>query len=88
MLSRSIHSNSHSDICDESKIYHNFPNQLFLAGWGFVVSKRTFASHRKRTFASYSKRTFASYTPYALKGQKLLAQGIALGNYGRKPVAL
>ena len=26
--------------------------------------------------------------PYALKGQKLLAQGIALGNYGRKPVAL
>ena len=27
-------------------------------------------------------------TPYALKGQKLLAQGSALGNYGRKPVAL
>ena len=26
--------------------------------------------------------------PHALKGQKLLAQGIALGNYGRKPVAL
>ena len=25
---------------------------------------------------------------YALKGQKLLAQGIALGNYERKPVAL
>ena len=25
---------------------------------------------------------------HALKGQKLLAQGIALGNYGRKPVAL
>ena len=21
---------------DESKIYHNFPNPLFLAGWGFV----------------------------------------------------
>ena len=80
MLSRSIHSNSQSDICDESKIYHNFPNQLFFADWGFVVSKRTFASHRKRTFASY--------TPYALKGQKLLAQGNALGNYGHKPVAL
>ena len=28
------------------------------------------------------------YVPHALKGQKLLAQGIALGNYGRKPVAL
>ena len=27
-------------------------------------------------------------TPNALKGQKLLAQGIALGNYGRNPVAL
>ena len=25
---------------------------------------------------------------HALKGQKLLAQGIALGNYGRKPDAL
>ena len=25
---------------------------------------------------------------HALKGQKLLAQGIALGNNGRKPVAL
>ena len=27
-------------------------------------------------------------TQYALKGQKLLAQGIALGNYGHKLVAL
>ena len=26
--------------------------------------------------------------PHALKGQKLLAQGIALGNYERQPVAL
>ena len=25
---------------------------------------------------------------HALKGQKLIAQGIALGNYERKPVAL
>ena len=30
----------------------------------------------------------ALYAPHALKGQKLLAQGIALGYYGRKPVAL
>ena len=30
----------------------------------------------------------ANFCPHALKGQKLLAQGIALGNYGRKPVAL
>ena len=27
-------------------------------------------------------------SPHALKGQKLLAQGIALGNYERKFVAL
>ena len=27
-------------------------------------------------------------TQHALKGQKLLAQGNALGYYGRKPVAL
>ena len=33
-------------------------------------------------------RLFASMAPNALKGQKLLAQGIALGNYGHKPVAL
>ena len=30
----------------------------------------------------------ASFYPYALKGQKLLAQGNALGNKERKPVAL
>ena len=33
-------------------------------------------------------RSFANFAPHALKGQKLLAQGNALGNYGRKPVAL
>ena len=27
-------------------------------------------------------RSFASFSPHALKGQKLLAQGIALGYYG------
>ena len=31
---------------------------------------------------------FSSFPPHALKGQKLLAKGIALGNYGSKPVAL
>ena len=33
-------------------------------------------------------RSFASFAPHALKGQKLLAQGIALGYFVRKPVAL
>ena len=36
----------------------------------------------------YIYRSFASFAPHALKGQKLLAQGIALGYYGCKPVAL
>ena len=37
-----------------------------------------------------SLRLFNSscFAPYALKGQKLLAQGNALGNYEHKPVAL
>ena len=37
-------------------------------------------------FFSYS--SFARKPPHALKVQKLLAQGIALGVYGRKTVAL
>ena len=37
-------------------------------------------------FVVYS--SFASFAPHALKGQKLLAQGSALGYFGRKPVAL
>ena len=41
-----------------------------------------------RYFFTLFNRTFASFVPHALKGQKLLAQGIALGNYGRNPVAL
>ena len=36
----------------------------------------------------YLNSSFASFAPHALKGQKLLAQGIALGYYGRNPVAL
>ena len=31
---------------------------------------------------------FRILAPHALKGQKPLAQGIALGYHGRKPVAL
>ena len=34
------------------------------------------------------RRLKSSQKQHALKGQKLLAQGSALGNYGRKPVAL
>ena len=31
-------------------------------------------------------RSFASFAPHALKGQKLLAQGSALGYFGRKVI--
>ena len=41
------------------------------------------------TYAPHAlKAPPALYAPHALKGQKLLAQGIALGYFGRKPVAL
>ena len=36
----------------------------------------------------FTFESIASFYPYALKGQKLLAQGNTLGNKGRKPVAL
>ena len=36
----------------------------------------------------YILQNFRMWFKYGLKAQKLLAQGIALGNYGRKPVAL
>ena len=35
-----------------------------------------------------STRPVSQVSPHALKGQKLLAQGIALGYYGFNPVAL
>ena len=31
---------------------------------------------------------YVTFAPYALKGQKLIAQGITLGNHERKPLAL
>ncbi len=37
-------------------------------------------------FIYYS--SFVNFAPHALKGQKLLAQGSALGYFGRKSVAL
>nr|WP_302198001.1 hypothetical protein [uncultured Prevotella sp.] len=41
-----------------------------------------------RFSALYTLLKFRKFSPHALKGQNLLAQGIALGNYGSKPVAL
>ena len=36
----------------------------------------------------YYKLNFSKFSPHALKGQKLLAQGSALGYFDAKPVAL
>ena len=40
------------------------------------------------SFYHKCNKSLASFTPHALKGQKLLAQGSALGYHVRKPVAL
>ena len=49
----------------------------------------TFEEIIKNDFLKWAQNcSFASFSPHALKGQKLLAQGSALGYYGRKPVAL
>ena len=50
---------------------------------GFLITDRTFAS-----FAPHALKGQKPQKQHALKGQKPLAQGIALGYYGRKPVAL
>ena len=41
-----------------------------------------------RMWLKYGLKAQKLQKQHALKGQKLLAQGIALGVYGRKPVAL
>ena len=41
-----------------------------------------------RMWFKYGLKAQKLQKQHALKGQKLLAQGIALGNPGRKPVAL
>ena len=44
--------------------------------------------NQKLLFKVDSQLNFRKYVPHALKGQKLLAQGSALGYFGRKSVAL
>ena len=44
--------------------------------------------HRNLLVRQKKSTCTVEFTQYALKGQKLLAQGITLGNYEHKPVAL
>ena len=53
-------------------------------GNGFVICCQLFFL----SFLIFLLLIFSRFAPHALKGQKLLAQGIALGYYGRNPVAL
>ena len=59
-------------------------NRLPRITHGFLSASRLagFEIRRKK------KAEEARIAPHALKGQKLLAQGSALGYHGRKPVAL
>ena len=60
-------------------------NKVNGYGWASLFKyKLTEFSHVVQELAEGQKLQ----KQHALKGQKLLAQGIALGNYGRKPVAL
>ena len=54
-----------------------------------LVKNSTFASKfQTPERAMYYVTLYHQKALHALKGQKLLAQGIALGNHERKPVAL
>ena len=55
---------------------------------GFPLRKAFFCYILLLDTAEFFSTCTVEITQYALKGQKLLAQGIALGNYERKPVAL
>ena len=75
---RLFHGNFSKDIHQRSRLLCFTQNDL-TGQTGFKICPFL-------KWAHYS--SFASFVPHALKGQKPLAQGIALGNYGRKPVAL
>ena len=57
-------------------------NRYFIPNWG----KSFYKQHALIQWSSVEGKVF--YKQHALKGQKLLAQGNALGYHERKPVAL
>ena len=54
----------------------------------FIIYISAFSSFISSAEGKRRSRTQAKRKQHALKGQKLLAQGSALGYYGRKLVAL
>uniref|UniRef100_UPI003FF06AAB hypothetical protein n=1 Tax=Prevotella sp. TaxID=59823 RepID=UPI003FF06AAB len=65
---------------------HGLPKELLLVvkvvQVVFPTQQRVWERHNNLSTCT------VEITQYALKGQKILAQGIALGNYERQPVAL
>jgi len=53
-----------------------------------MLKRKTKGKQSKKRSHEIGKNGFASGSRNGLKAQKPLAQGIALGYYGRKPVAL
>ena len=53
-----------------------------MLNYNFAVATAELQNHKNHI------QNFRMWFKFGLKAQKLLAQGIALGNYGRKPVAL
>ena len=62
-----------------SKQLKNLQSNQLIGGFNSIIYS---------SFASDLRAEGPKAQKHALKGQKLLAQGNALGNYGRKPVAL
>ena len=58
-------------------------NAKWLKNWQKQAKNKGTPLSGNALIPYYIYRTFASFAPHALKGQKLLAQGIALGYYGR-----
>ena len=71
-----------------SKQLKNLQSNLLIGGFISIIYSSFASGSRTGGAKAPEAARPASFAPHALKGQKLLAQGNALGNYGRKPVAL
>ena len=67
----------------EGKVFYK---QHALIQWSSAEGKVFYKQHALIQWSSVEGKVF--YKQHALKGQKLLAQGNALGYHERKPVAL
>ena len=71
-----------------SKQLKNLQSNLLIGGFNSIIYSSFASSSSTGGAEAPEAARHEGFAPHALKGQKLLAQGNALGNYGRKPVAL